>query len=94
MTRQYEVQEALVNYVESIISHPGVSGLRLRTPGETGMSGPETVKRFERTLETLESLFLLANIVTTSKAPVTTSVAPVTTSVALGVRKLYEASIT
>lgn len=37
VTRQYEVQEALVNYVESIISHPGVSGLRLRTPGETGM---------------------------------------------------------
>ena len=23
--------------VESIISHPGVSGVRLRTPGETGM---------------------------------------------------------
>ena len=37
VTRQYEVQEALVNYVESIISHPGVSGVRLRTPGETGM---------------------------------------------------------
>ena len=37
--REYEVQEALVSYVESIISHPGVSGVRLRTPGETGMLG-------------------------------------------------------
>ena len=39
--REYEVQEALVSYVESIISHPGVSGVRLRTPGETGMLGDQ-----------------------------------------------------
>lgn len=40
VTRQYEVQEAVVNYVEAIISHPGVSGVRLRTPAETSMPEP------------------------------------------------------
>ena len=43
VTQAYEVQDAVVNYVEGIISHPGVSGVRLRTPAESNMPQPQRV---------------------------------------------------
>ena len=37
VNQAYKVQEAVVSYVEGIMSHPGISGVRLRTPAESNM---------------------------------------------------------
>ena len=40
VNQAYKVQEAVVSYVEGIMSHPGISGVRLRTPAESNMPRP------------------------------------------------------